>query len=154
MNVGARGTGSNQHEVRSKAATAPTLASLGITKDQSSRYQSLASMSEAYFETAVATAKDRAGEVTTAFMLREVLHGVASQPLVKAAENVALRVRNSFCWYFRWYFRNRSSNYLASMRVAADIGVPRDDQVTVLPSLIKTQNPPTSLDSGFFLVSR
>ena len=40
MNVGARGTGSNQHEVRSKAATAPTLALLGITKDQSSRYQS------------------------------------------------------------------------------------------------------------------
>ena len=48
----------------------PTLADMGITKDQSSRYQSLASMSEAHFETAVATAKDTAGEVTTAFMLR------------------------------------------------------------------------------------
>lgn len=47
------------------------LADIGITKDQSSRYQSLASMSEAHFETAVATAKDTAGEVTTAFMLRE-----------------------------------------------------------------------------------
>lgn len=49
----------------------PTLADMGITKDQSSRYQSLASMSDAHFETAVATAKDTAGEVTTAFMLRE-----------------------------------------------------------------------------------
>lgn len=48
-----------------------TLPELGITRDQSSRYQSLASMSEAHFETAVATAKDTAGEVTTAFMLRE-----------------------------------------------------------------------------------
>ena len=47
------------------------LSEIGITKDQSSRYQSLASMSEAHFETAVATAKDTAGEVTTAFMLRE-----------------------------------------------------------------------------------
>ncbi len=44
---------------------------MGITKDQSSRYHSLASMSEAHFETAVATAVDTAGVVTTAFMLRE-----------------------------------------------------------------------------------
>jgi hypothetical protein len=49
----------------------PTLAEMGITKDQSSRYQSLASMSDEHFETAVETAKDTAGEVTTAFMLRE-----------------------------------------------------------------------------------
>lgn len=49
----------------------PTLADMGITKDQSSRWQSLASMSEEHFETAVATAKEQAGQVTTAFMLRE-----------------------------------------------------------------------------------
>jgi hypothetical protein len=37
-NTGARGTGTNQHQVRSSATTAPpTLASLGISKDQSSR---------------------------------------------------------------------------------------------------------------------
>lgn len=48
-----------------------TLAEMGLTKDQSSRYQSLAGMSEEHFETAVATAKDTAGQVTTAFMLRE-----------------------------------------------------------------------------------
>lgn len=70
-NIGARGTGSNQHEVRSQPSTAPTLAAIGITREQSSRYQSLASMSDEHFETAVATAKDAAGEVTTAFMLRE-----------------------------------------------------------------------------------
>lgn len=44
---------------------------VGITADQSSRWQSLASMSEEHFETAVATAKEQAGQVTTAFMLRE-----------------------------------------------------------------------------------
>jgi hypothetical protein len=57
----------------SDAATshAPTLAEIGITKDQSSRWQSLASMSDEHFETAVETAKSTAGEVTTAFMLRE-----------------------------------------------------------------------------------
>lgn len=48
-----------------------TLAEIGLTQNDSSRYQSLASMSEEHFETAVATAKDTAGQVTTAFMLRE-----------------------------------------------------------------------------------
>ena len=49
----------------------PTLANIGITKDQSSRWQSLASMTYEQFENAVATAKDTAGQVTTAFMMRE-----------------------------------------------------------------------------------
>lgn len=44
---------------------------MGLTKDESSRYQQLAAMPDAHFETAVATAKTTAGEVTTAFMLRE-----------------------------------------------------------------------------------
>lgn len=54
-----------------KESPPPTLSDIGITKDQSSRWQSLASMSDDHFETAVATAKDTAGQVTTAFMLRE-----------------------------------------------------------------------------------
>lgn len=48
-----------------------TLADLGVSKRESHRWQSLASMSDEHFETAVATAKDTAGQVTTAFMLRE-----------------------------------------------------------------------------------
>lgn len=51
--------------------TAQTLADIGVSKVQSSRWQSLAGMSDEHFETAVATAKDTAGQVTTAFMLRE-----------------------------------------------------------------------------------
>ncbi len=47
------------------------LSEVGLTKQEASRYEQLASMSEAHFETAVATAKDTAGQVTTAFMLRE-----------------------------------------------------------------------------------
>lgn len=70
-NTGAMGTGSNQHQVRSNDATAPTLADMGLTRDESSRYQQLAAMPTEHFETAVATAKATAGEVTTAFMLRE-----------------------------------------------------------------------------------
>jgi len=54
-----------------KESPPPTLSDIGITRDQSSRWQSLAGMSEEHFETAVATAKDTAGQVTTAFMLRE-----------------------------------------------------------------------------------
>lgn len=49
----------------------PTLADIGVSDHDSSRWKRLASMSEEHFETAVATAKDTAGQVTTAFMLRE-----------------------------------------------------------------------------------
>lgn len=58
-------------QVASFDQTPPTLAQMGLTKDESSRYQQLAAMPADHFETAVATAKATAGEVTTAFMLRE-----------------------------------------------------------------------------------
>lgn len=66
---------------RSNDATssAPTLAQMGLTKDESSRYQQLAAMPADHFETAVATAKATAGEVTTAFMLREAAGGYRRQ---------------------------------------------------------------------------
>lgn len=54
-----------------KESPPPTLSDIGISNDQSSRWQSLASMTDEHFETAVATAKEQAGQVTTAFMLRE-----------------------------------------------------------------------------------
>lgn len=69
-NTGARGAGSNQHEVRSHDTTAPTLAQVGLTKDESSRYQQLAAMPEQHFEAAVETAKATVGAVTSAHMLR------------------------------------------------------------------------------------
>lgn len=47
-----------------------TLSDLGITRDQSSRWQRLADMPEEHFETAVETAKATAGAVTSAHMLR------------------------------------------------------------------------------------
>ena len=53
-NTGAKGIG--PIAVAASDRNTPTLADMGITKDPSSRYQSLASVSEAPFETAVATA--------------------------------------------------------------------------------------------------
>lgn len=47
-----------------------TLADIGITKNESSRWQKLAAVSDKQFEHAVAAAKEVAGEVTTAAMLR------------------------------------------------------------------------------------
>lgn len=64
--------GKNQGARSSQPATnsQPTLSDIGISRDQSSRWQKLADMPEEHFETAVATAKEHAGQVTTAHMLR------------------------------------------------------------------------------------
>jgi hypothetical protein len=62
--------GDNQH-TRSSDGARTTLKAMGLTYDESSRYQQLAAMPEKHFETAVATAKATAGGVTSAFLLRE-----------------------------------------------------------------------------------
>jgi len=62
--------GGNPNLSRRSTGSLPTLESIGITRDESSRYQQLAAMPDKHFETAVATAKDTVGQVTTAFMLR------------------------------------------------------------------------------------
>ncbi len=63
--------GANKHSSHLTTSVPSRLSDIGLSKDQSKRWQSLASMTEEHFETAVATAKDTAGQVTTAFMLRE-----------------------------------------------------------------------------------
>jgi len=48
----------------------PTLSDMGISKNESSRWQKLAAVSDEKFEEAVAAAKEVAGEVTTAYLLK------------------------------------------------------------------------------------
>lgn len=59
---------------------AATLADIGVSKDQSSRWQKLGAMPEDQFETAVATAKEVAGEVSTAYLLREAKKSAGNPP--------------------------------------------------------------------------
>ena len=55
-----------------------TLDEIGISKNQSSRWQKLAAVSDEKFEEAVAAAKEVAGEVTTAYLLKVEKMGVAA----------------------------------------------------------------------------
>lgn len=61
-----------------------TLKDYGISSDQGARWTALADMPAEHFEAAVATAKDTAGHVSTAFMLREANKGKAPRRLNKA----------------------------------------------------------------------
>lgn len=63
-----------------------TLSDLGITKNESSRWQKLAGVSDESFEHAVAAAKEVAGEVTTAAMLR------VAEPPKPEAEKVTIDI--------------------------------------------------------------
>ncbi len=85
--------GDRKSESRSSATT---LKDVGISADQSARWKQLASMPDEHFETAVATAKDTAGQVTTAFMLREAEKPKPARPQrkpVKGAKADATEVR-------------------------------------------------------------
>lgn len=88
-NGGAKGVG--PIAVERYDTNQPTLADLGITRDQSSRYQKLAAMPEEHFEAAVATAKENVGEVTTAFMLRQIPKRRAASRPQKGARADAMR---------------------------------------------------------------
>jgi hypothetical protein len=80
-NKGAQGIGKSA--IPASERTPPTLAEIGLTHNESSRYQQLAAMPSEHFETAVATAKATAGEVTTAFMLREAKRVVPAKKFTK-----------------------------------------------------------------------
>ena len=63
------------------------LADSGLTQSAAYQYERLAAMPEDHFETAVAMAKDTAGQVTTAFMLREAGKARPHKKLTKADES-------------------------------------------------------------------
>lgn len=65
-NPGKLANSSRSHD----ATTTKTLEEIGVSKTQSSRWQKLASVPDEKFEQAVSAAKEVAGEVTTAAMLR------------------------------------------------------------------------------------
>lgn len=108
------------------ARPAPTLSDMGLTKDESSRYQQLAAMPAEHFETAVATAKATAGEVTTAFMLREASkHRPAAKRLTPAAQErldrlEAAKTDSTLCMYARQTLAAlRSRDSLTTVEIAA-----------------------------------
>lgn len=75
VNTGARGTGSNQHEVRvTKKPAPPTLAQAGIDKNQADRSRKLAALSDSEFEEGLAQKRDaesQAGARVTKGLLKK-----------------------------------------------------------------------------------
>lgn len=64
-NEGAKGSGSNQHEVRLHDDTAPKLTDVGVSKSQSSRWQTMAELPADEFEDAILDAKENTWELTS-----------------------------------------------------------------------------------------
>jgi hypothetical protein len=102
--MGTRNRGHGEKKSESHDATQiPTISDIGLTKSQSSRYQKLAAMPEEHFETAVATAKETAGAVTSTFMLRyaDELRQTrdAKKQLADARRNLDPVSRASAAWW-------------------------------------------------------
>lgn len=74
-----------------KLSQAETLSDLGISRTQSSRWQQVASIPDEHFEAAVSMAKDAAGEVTTAFVMRQAKGRAKGKPKKGKAAQEALR---------------------------------------------------------------
>lgn len=75
-NEGAKGTGSNQYEVRSQPVTAPpTLEELGIEKMQSHRWQTMASLPAEAFEDHIHDIKCKGEELTSTGLYRKARQG-------------------------------------------------------------------------------
>ena len=86
-----------QYQQRSHHVTVdipPTLADIGITKNESSRWQKLAAVDDEKFEKAVSAAKEVAGEVTTAAMLRVEREAKAITAVKEAEPTPAVAVEN------------------------------------------------------------
>ncbi len=79
---------------------APTLSDLGITKNDSSRWQKLAAIDEEKFEAAVAAAKDAAGQVTTAASRKPRCTMPRATPSTKCTKPCTARrfSGSSHCW--------------------------------------------------------
>ena len=92
--------GGHAMKARSHDATEvpPSLADIGLTKDQSSRYQRLAAMPEEHFETAIATAKSEQNALVAAdyavllSALGFLLRPGRVERLLKIAEGQGVRV--------------------------------------------------------------
>lgn len=89
---------------------AEMLADAGLTRQEASRYEALAAMPDEHFETAVATAKATAGEVTTAHMLRAAkaarpqgkpMQGKKAQAMRKELQEAKEKGVSMLCTYAR-----------------------------------------------------
>lgn len=78
---GARGSGSNQHEVRSHHPTAPPLSDLGISKQQSSDWQKLAAVPSDLFEKELQSERPTTNGIIAAHSQPEAKDKVGAGPL-------------------------------------------------------------------------
>lgn len=109
-NPGSRGEGRPRKDgARNRRSSAPTayppkLEDIGVTRDQSSKWQRLANLiDDATFERALTQAKEKNGELTTAALLREIKEitrpaGVVVEPDINVVAAELIRDIDSARW--------------------------------------------------------
>lgn len=93
------GNGSNQYEQKSRNVTiaTPTLAEIGITKMQSSRFQAVANIPEVVFEQKIAEIKTQKEELTTKQLLTTAKQEIAKQRVPEPAITPVLPTNKYRC---------------------------------------------------------
>jgi hypothetical protein len=128
-------------------ASIQSLAEMGISGKQSSRWQKLAAVPDDQFEQAVAAAKEVAGEVTTAAMLR--IERASRPPIIPVVKPVIIEPENEDAAYNPADDALAEAQELASELVAENIRLrdavatgqlPADEVMTAASTIVSLRN--------------
>ena len=103
----------------------PTLPELGITRDQSSKWQKVAAIPEEKFEATIASAREKQEEITTAAILRSAAsNGAVLTTMSRRSESAVILVEIMSAvknWSRRWPSGKSKEQLILQLRISADL---------------------------------